>query len=189
MQMKVATLMLGFALFAVQGWAQSLEIHLNDTTVQARYEHPLYEDDFGLSAVGGRFLYNDDKSTALGSLGLDFVGAPGNVPGLKVGVGSHLYGGKTRGRQSLAAVGIGLRGHLAPPQLGGVGLEGRLAYAPKILTFMDAERLLETSVRLSYAVTPKVRLFAEYQRIRVDFEDLGSTTIDEGIRGGFQALF
>ncbi len=189
MQMKAIVLMLGFVLFAAPAWTQSLEIHLNDTSAQVRYEHPLYGDDYGLTLLNNRFLFNDDKNTVLGSIGLDFVGAPGNVPGLKVGVGSHLYGGRTRDSQALTAVGVGLRSHYAPPRLGGLGFGGKILYSPKILTFMDAERLLETSARVDFAITPKVRLFAEYQRIRVDFEDHGTRTIDEGVRGGFQALF
>jgi hypothetical protein len=186
---KKLILMLAMVLVAASSWAQSVELNLNDTSVQVRYEHPLYADDYGLSLVNTRLLFNDDENTVLGSIGLDFVGSPGNVPGLKVGVGSHLYAGKTQRSQALTAVGIGLRSQYAPPRLGGLGVEGRVLYSPKILTFIDAERLLETAVRLGFAVTPKVRLFAEYQRVGVDFENYGTWTIDEGVRGGFQALF
>jgi hypothetical protein len=73
--------------------------------------------------------------------------------------------------------------------LGGVGVGGKIYYAPRIFTGLDAERLLETGVRLAYAVTPKVRVFAEYQNIRSDFEDRGNWTIDEEVRVGFQASF
>jgi hypothetical protein len=186
---KKMIMVLGMVLLAASAWAQSVEMDLNDYSAQVRYEHPLYSDDYGLTLVNSRLLYNDDKNTILGSIGVDFVGSPGNVPGLKVGVGSHLYGGKTQRSQALTAVAIGVRSHYSPPHLGGLGIEGRVLYSPKLLTFVDAERMLETAVRLGFAITPKVRLFAEYQRIGVSFEDFGTWSIDEGIRGGFQALF
>lgn len=166
-----------------------LDFGFNDYSAQVRYEHPLSEDDYGRSSLSARLLYNDDEETTLGSLGFDFSGVPGNVPGLEVGVGAHGYGGRTDDRQDVAALGIAARALYAPPTLGGVGVTARGAYAPKIFAFADSERLVETALRLHYAVTPKIRLHVEYQNVGVKFEDRGSWTIDEGVRVGFEARF
>lgn len=179
----------GMCLMSVPAFAQSLDINLNDYSVQVRYLYPVSEDDYGQTHLNARFLFNDDERTRLLSLGFDFVGEPGNVPGMDLGVGVHGYGGRTDEGQDVGVVGIGAQVRYAPPTLGGFGMGARALYAPKIFSFFDSERLLETAVRIGYAVTPKIRLHLEYQNIRVDFERRGTRIIDEGIRVGFEARF
>jgi hypothetical protein len=169
--------------------ATSVDLGLNDFSVQMQFAYPLHVDDYGMVQAEGRLLYNDREETRVASAGLLFVGEPGNVPGLNLGVGGHLYGGRTDERQDLLALGVGGRLAYAPPMLGGVGVSGKLFYAPQILAGLDADRLLETGVRLSYAVTPMVRVYGEYQNLRSDFEDQGNWAIDEGVRIGFEASF
>jgi hypothetical protein len=169
--------------------ATSVDLGLNDFSVQLQFAQPLHEDDYGTVQAEGRLLYNDREETKIASAGLLFIGEPGNVPGLNLGIGGQLYGGRTDDRQDLLALGVGGRLAYAPPMLGGVGIGGKLFYAPQILAGLDADRLLETGVRLSYAVTPMVRVYGEYQNLRSDFEDRGNWTIDEGVRLGFEASF
>lgn len=176
-------------LLAAPAGATSVDLDINDFSVQLQFVQPLSADDYGTAQAEGRLLYNDHEETRLASAGMLFVGEPGNVPGLDLGVGGQLYGGRTDERQELLALGLGGRLTYAPPVLGGVGVGGKLYYAPQILSTLDAERLLETGVRLSYAATPKVRLYAEYQNLRSDFEERGNRTIDEGVRVGFEASF
>jgi len=186
---KYLLLSLLLCLPTVPAWSGSFDLSFNDTSAQAQLAFPLRSDDYGTMQLEGRALYNDQEDTRLGSAGLVFVGEPGNIPGLSLGVGGLLYGGRTDDKQDILAFGVG--GHLdfAPPALGGFGLTGKVYYAPRVFTGLDAERLLETGLRLGYAVTPKVRVFAEYQNIRSDFEDRGNWTIDEEVRVGFQANF
>lgn len=169
--------------------AQSVDLSFNESSAQLQFAYPLRADDYGVVQAEGRLLYNKDEETRLASAGLLFIGEPGNVPGLDFGFGGRLYGGRTDERQDLLALGVGGRVTFAPPVLGGVGVGGKLFYAPNIFSGLDAERLLETGVRLSYAVTPKVRLYGEYQNLRSDFEERGTWTIDEGVRVGFEARF
>jgi hypothetical protein len=174
--------------------AESFEISLNDTSVQAQYGHLLGRDDYGAAHLQSRLLYNDRKDTLLGSLGLDFSGEPLEVPGLELAVGVHLIGGETqRGRHvedfDLLSLGIGGRVVYAPAELHGLSVGGRAFYGPKILSFLDAERLIETGVRLGFAITPVVQLFADYQYMRVAFEGHGYRTVDDSLRVGFAARF
>lgn len=189
--MMKKSLLAGLALIlaAAPVSAQLLDFDFNDESAQIRYEHPVSEDDYGRTLFSGRLLYNDGEETTLGSLGLDFTGSPGNVPGLEVGVGAHGYGGRTDDSQDLAALGVVGRARYAPPSLGGFGVGVRVGYAPRIFSFADSERLVETAVRLSYAVTPKIRLHLQYQNVGAKFEDRGTWTIDEGVRIGFEARF
>ncbi len=165
------------------------DITLNDSSAQGQIRLPLSEDAYGSVNLGARVLYNEDEDTKLVSAGLDFSGAPGNVPGLEAGVGAQVYGGEADDDQDLLALALGIQAKMAPPALGGFGLSGKLYYAPEVFSTLDAERLVETGVRAFYAMTPKVRVLVEYQNIRTRFEDRGNWSIDDDVRIGFEADF
>lgn len=177
---------------AATAWGTSLEVALNDFSAQGRFVQPLVEDSYGTSELAFRLLYNDHKDLTLGSAGFNFLGKPGNVPGLDLGVGVQVSGARsTDGAvdQDLVSVGLGLLGQFNPPVLQGLGFGARVFYGPKILAFADSEGLFEGAASVGYAITPKIRVFTEYQYLHARFEDIGNGSIDEGLRLGFQAKF
>ncbi len=169
--------------------AGSGDITLNESSAQGQIRLPLSEDAYGSINLGARALYNEEEDTKLASAGLDFSGAPGNVPGLEAGVGAQVYAGVADDDQDLLALALGIQAKMAPPALGGFGLSGKFYYAPEVFSTLDAERLVETGLRGFYAVTPKVRVLVEYQNIRTKFEDRGNWSIDDDVRIGFEADF
>lgn len=169
--------------------ADSIDIGFNDESFQLVYERGLSQDDYGTMLFNGRFLYNGDEETKLGSAGLDFIGQPGNIPGLSLGAGVKFYAGEAD-NVDFANLGVGLRGDYVLPQLQGLGVAARVNYAPKVFSFRDSERLIESEVRLTYSVLPKVKLYLGYQNIRLDVEDRsGHSTIDDSVRIGFVGTF
>lgn len=176
-------------LAAAPALATSFELGLNDTSAQLRLGQPLRSDELGQTLLLARALYSDKEETKLGSLGLEFAGEPGNVLGFEVGVGTSAFLGKAHRGRDFFNLALSLRADYAPPALGGWGFAGRLAYAPEVLSFVESESLLETSAQISYAVTPKARVFVEYQNLRNEFERRGNWTIDDAVRLGFQAHF
>ena len=185
---KTALLTLIFGLFAISAQANSLEIGFNDFSFQLRYDHVISDDGYGRSLVDTRLLYNDNKDTLLGSMGFDFVGQPGNVPGLELGAGARIYAGGSANDTELLALGVGGITSYAPPFLRGFGLSGELFYCPQIFSFLDADRMLEFEFRTFFAITPKIKVFLGFQNIDTDF-DRGDRDIDRAIRGGFDARF
>lgn len=191
--MKLKTILTGVAalcLCAVNVGAASLDLSLNDDSIQAQVFLPMTQDAYGTTQVGIRGLYNDDHDTKLLSGEVDFLGKPGDIPGLTAGVGMIVWGGEagSGGEFDLLSVGIGAKVGFAPPQLMGVGIDGKFFYGPEILTTGDSERVFESALRVSYAILPKVRCFVEYQKIHVDFE-YGDGNIDDDLRIGFEAKF
>ncbi len=179
-----------FCLMTSMAAADSVDIGLSDNSFQIGYEHPINFDDYGSSVVNGRFLYDGDKETKLGTLGLDFIGKPGNISGLDLGVGAKLYVGTTDPDTDFINLAVGLRGSYIFPQLQGVGIAGHLYYAPEVFSFQDSEGLLDSGVRLTYAVLPKAPLYIGYQYIDLDVEHRSSSrTIDDSVRIGFVAHF
>jgi large subunit ribosomal protein L21 len=122
---------------------------------------------------------------------IDFIGKPGDIPGLTAGVGMIVWGGEAGrgGDVDIFSVGLGAKVGFAPPQLMGIGIDGKFFYGPKILTTGDSDRVFESGLRVSYAIIPKVRCFVEYQKIHVDFDGGGDGDIDDDLRIGFEAKF
>lgn len=170
--------------------AGSVDIGLNDDSFQVGLEQSLSTDNYGDAVGNARFLYNGDEETKMGSIGIDFVGRPGNLAGLSVGAGPKLYMGKTAHDVEFINLGIGLRADYTLPQLQGLGVSAGLYYAPKILSGQDSDKLLDFQVRLTYTIIPKVKLFLGYQNIQLDVDGShGTWTIDDGIRAGFVGSF
>lgn len=181
------------ALSAVQAHAfGSLELGINDNSVQGRIIVPLVLYDRGSSEFNGRLLYNDDNDLTLGSVGLDFIGQPLQVPGLSLGVGAEVLGGKKKDpatNQNILAMAAGARVSYNPPRLSALGLHAHIFYAPKVLSAMDTDRVRETALRASYTIFPQADVFLEYQNVHMDFEDIGDHTVDDEIRIGFLGRF
>lgn len=188
MKLRLLGCLLGL-LLATSAQAASFEFGLNDSSAQLRLGQALRSDELGQTLLQFRGLYSDQEETKLGSLGLEFVGEPGNVLGLDVGVGANAYLGKTHRGRDFFNLALGLQVTYVPPFLGGLGFGGRLAYAPEVLSFIESESLVESAAQVSYAVTPKARVFVEYQNIRNEFERRGNWTIDDAVRLGFQTRF
>ncbi|BCA81196.1 hypothetical protein [Desulfuromonas sp. AOP6] len=186
---KTGIAVMASLLLSTQAYGDLLSLDFNDDSAQLTYSHVIHQDGYGTSSLNFRGLYNEDKETKLGSLGLDFSGEPGHVPGLRFGIGGEVYGGTTDYHQDMLSLGVCGNTSFAPPTLGGLGLDGKVCYAPKIFNFMDLERLLETSVGIFYAVTPKIKIKATYQNMDADFEHQNSRHIDEAVRVGFSAQF
>ena len=176
---------------AASAGAASLELSLNDDSVQAQTFLPITQDAYGTTQIGLRGLYNDEYTTKLVSGEIDFIGKPADIPGLTAGVGLIVWGGEAYSRSSadIFSVGLGAKVGFAPPQLMGVGIDGKFFYGPKILSGGDSERVFESGLRLSYAIIPKARLFVDYQKIHIDFDGGGDGDIDDDLRIGFEAKF
>ncbi len=176
-------------LITTSAFAATFDIGFNDNSFQLGAEVPLRNDSYGSSTGNARFLFNGDEETKLASVGFDFTGQPGNVPGLSVGVGTKLYYGETDPDTDFINMGIGLRADYTIPQLQGLGTSAKLYYAPQVFSGYDSEGLLETQLNLTYAIIPKVKVFLGYQNIQLDLDGGEEWTIDEGIRIGFIGTF
>lgn len=189
---RILLVLLMALVMAAPASATTFDINFNDDSAQGQVDLTLGRDQYGSSGFNGRFLYNDKDDTKLGSAGLRFLGEPGNVPGLELGVGAQVYGGSAGETNSADIGGIGVGGlfSFAPPQFNGLGIGGRLVYAPKVFSFFDTDRVVEAAIRLGFAITPRIKIHVEYQNVGIKIEDRSGThTIDEEVRFGFTGRF
>ncbi|MBE0502165.1 MAG: hypothetical protein IBX47_12080 [Desulfuromonadales bacterium] len=175
----------GFALAE----AGSVSLDFNDESAEGRVALSLSEDEYGKIFFNGRYLYNSDERTNLGSGALSFYGQPGNVPGLTVGAGFIGYIGKSN--RVYETLNVGLIGEVeyVPAELAGVGFGATVAYAPKVFSFMDSDGLLECSSQAFYAITPKIHVYLKYQYIEGLSETAKDIQIDQALRFGLRAYF
>lgn len=181
-------LMGGSALAAGNG----IELNFNDESAQARLGMIINQDDYGTSMLDFRGLYNDedDLSQWLGSVAFHFLGTPGGVPGLDLGVIVDVKTGESDVSDTeFGALGIGGLVNYFPPVLRGFGASGRAIYSPQIFSFLEAEKVSEFSIRAGYKITPKIGVHVEYQKVEVEFDRWGDSDIDDELRIGFEARF
>ena len=186
---KHALLTTIFCLLATIATAGSVNIGLSNKSFQIGYEQSIRQDDYGVVLANGRLLYNDSKNTKLGSLGLDFVGSPGNIPGLSLGVGSRFYLGSTDPSTDFTNLAVGLQSSYILPQLQGLGVSGHIYYAPEVFSFQDSDQLVESGIRLTYAILPKATIYIGYQHINLGVKHRKNKTADDSIRIGFIGSF
>lgn len=170
--------------------ATSMALDFNDDSAEVRLDVPLSGDSYGRAILGGRFLYNEDEDTEMGGIELKFVGDPGAVPGLEVGAGFIGYFGESHTAYDFSNVGVALMADYAPATLQGLGLSGRLVYSPDIFSWQDSDGLFEYNLRVSYAITPKVKVYVGYQSIEGEIDGFNrDVDIDEDARVGLHVSF
>jgi opacity protein-like surface antigen len=188
MRTLVLVLMLILLTFSMAN-AASVRLDFNNDSAEGAFAAPLADDDLGKVILGGRFLYNDDEDTRLGTINLDFVGEPGNVPGLLIGAGFFVDYGKTHKSFDTMNIGLGVQAQYAPVEMQGVGLGAHFALAPKVFSFRDSEGLYEAGAKVFYTITPKVQIYLGYQYIRGKFDNGPKQTFDRDLRLGIEAFF
>jgi hypothetical protein len=180
------------ALPVMQAQASNFDFSLNDDSIQARLSGTVAQDQNGSSALTARLLHNDHRRSTLGSAGVEFTGILHQMPGFTIGFGAEVGWGRVKSapqNQNLLVLAPGAKIGFQSPGLPELSFQARLSYAPRILSFSDLERMFETGLRTSYAISPGLDIFAEYQYIRGKFERHGDRTIDDAIRLGFMARF
>jgi hypothetical protein len=171
-------------------FAASIDIGFNDDSFQLGADWTLSATPYGDTIGNARYLYSDDEGTRLASAGIDFIGTPGNFPGLSTGLGVKTYHGQADSDIEFTNIGIGLRVGYTSPQLRGLGADASIYYAPRIFSFRDAERMLDSQIRLTYPIIPKAKVFIGYQHIKLDLDNgANDETIDKSLRVGFVATF
>lgn len=141
------------------------------------------------SQWGGGLLYNDDEDATLLSAQFSVVGEPGGVDDLYTGVGLKALVHNTFQTAATLALGGSIR--YSPDHFQGIGLEGRLYYAPDILNTNDAEQYFELVARVTYAVHEQARIFVGLTDITVRYDDpvVDRVDIQRGFNIGFTMMF
>lgn len=189
--MSKSTLTLALFLAFLPGYvlADSLGIGFNDYSAQINYNIPVSEDSTGSAEIDIRGLYNNRDDTLLGSLGFDVYGNFERLlSGIHFGAGAKVYGGD-RDNEDLLSLALGGGMRLAPPAWQGVYFDTSYFFGPRIFSTLDARRLTEFQATLGYEISPNAHVFVGYGNLRTLFKDVGTRSLDEGVRLGISLSY
>ena len=164
--------------------ADSIDINLNNDTVQATYASNLRTAEFNAG-----FLSNTDHNDWVASIGMLTLGERLTQQGrTEAGVGGKIYVADVSNKDVLA---LGLGGEVRVfPNNGPFGIGGFLYYAPNIVTTMDGEKFWEWGVRLEFeAVRKSANIYLGYRKVRAELDNNSRVTVDSGGHVGVRISF
>jgi hypothetical protein len=170
--------------FSVPVLADSIDINLNNDSVQATYATAWRQAEFNAG-----FLSNTDQNDWVASMGLLASGEKQTgETRTEAGLGGKVYVASVSNKDVLA---LGLGGQFSVhPNNGPVGFGGYLYYAPDVITFMDGKKFWEWGVRAEFEVVKKTaNIYVGYRKVRADLDNNSDVTVDSGAHVGVKISF
>jgi len=173
--------------------ADTVDINLRDNSAQFQYISSLGRDPLGKTKFHAGVLYVN-RNNMLGDFGLlvqDELGD--NAPGFSVGVGIKGVVAKVTGNSTIVssttALALGGLVRYSPPATQRLGVVGEVYLSPNIVTFGDANRYVESNVRVEYEVIPQAVAYVGYRRIEFGINNRPNEILDEGVNLGVRISF
>jgi len=174
--------------------ADEAELYVADDAIQGRYATGA--DLIGLSTGNlAAEVFTNEEDDLLGTLGLEFSGAPAGISPLVFTAGPKLYVATLDFLDdSFATVALGgkasyeISSHVPQMQIP-TYVSGQLYYAPKILSFGEADHLTDFIIRLEAEFVPSLTGFFGYRLLQADLEDSGDYELDDDIHLGLRFNF
>ena len=187
--MKFRMIAMAFLLgMSSQGYGQLLDINLSDTSAQFKYGSRVGGSVYGRTETSYGILFNDEDQLVV-DVSLQVIDVAGSkAPGLEVGAGPKLYYVDADSRDA-AAIGLGGLLRYKWPALQRVLFMAHLYYAPGIVSFMDAENMLEYSAQIGYELLPTADVYIGYRKIKVEFGDNYTENVDSSTIFGLRFSF
>ena len=178
------------AICAVPAHAASLDVNFSDEAAQARYEQAFPAQGANEVNWNAQYMYNEDQGDVAGA-GVHIAGDAG-ARQLRVtaGVGAELYWiDAEEVSADASALGLGGWVRAVPPDYNRLSFELRGHYAPKVLSFQDADGYYGVEARAGYDILRQAHAYVGYRRMRVSFEGISGETLDSGFHVGLQMTF
>jgi YfaZ precursor len=182
---------LSFLTLCTNAMADTIDLNLRNSSAQFQYSSAMSRDSLGKSElhVGGIYSDSNNTNNTLGELGIEVKDEIGSkAPGFSVGIGIKGLLAHTQGTNE-SAVAIGGMLRYSPPTLSRLGMVGQLYFAPNITTFGDADRFVETSVRLEFEVIPSAAAYIGYRNIYFNLNNGPNAKVDQGAFVGVRMSF
>lgn len=180
--------LLAMAAAAGQSHADSLDFNLHSDALRATYTMNMGER--GLSADFG-LLYSEDKKRLddiMVHAGLHVSGENWSESGtFDIRIGGRLIH-TSPGSSDFVALAPGGQVRFTP--IHRVGFGGHLYYAPKIVSFRDADAYREYGVSVDYQILPQAFVYLGYRYIDLDVKNgPNRVELDDNFHVGFRMMF
>ncbi|WP_430462056.1 YfaZ family outer membrane protein [Thalassolituus sp. LLYu03] len=145
----------------------SLDISLADDVVRLGYDATQMGSGLHVSFAG---LHHEDDGDML-SAGLHVVDVRPSTSHMYIGVGAQAFVFSTDDYDG-SALGVGGFFRYSFPAAPDVSLAGYAYYAPPVVSFMDAENMIVSDLRLQFSLLPTARIYAGYRYNSIRIEDI-----------------
>ncbi len=184
----VGTTSLAFAMASAPAGAGALDINLSDNSAQIQYSSSMGRDSLGKTEFHTGFIYTD-QDNLFGDAGILVKNDVGTgFPGVTVGMGFKGVMATIDNSDALALA-LGTQVRFSPSAASRFGIAGQFYFAPNIVTFRDADRFIETGVRLEYEILPQAVAYLGYRKIKFGLEVGPDAVLDEGAHVGVKIAF
>lgn len=165
--------------------ADVVDINFNDEAVRltyiAQFETRGLELDFG-------WLHHEDDGD-VGTVGLQVVDIGDEAMGpWSVGLGGQLFY-VTEDADDGFGLALGGTAGYRPRRLQRFEVAAHVFYAPRTLSFGDAEEYLDVGLTAGFWVMRRGKIYLGAREVRADFEERSSVTIDNGLHAGLRIGF
>ncbi len=167
-------------------FAQNIDIQLSNDSARFNYATEVWGKQYGRAEFEAGVLYNDNSNYAA-HVGLHVYNDSYESP-LELGIGARVYYADVEDTKTMALA-VGGKFRYAPQALHGFGLRGHYYYAPKVVSFMDADGFTEYGFGVDYQVMPQANVYLAYRKVKTDIENRGYLTVDKGGYVGVQLRF
>ncbi len=170
--------------FSVPVMADSLDINLNNDSVQATYATAWRQAEFNVG-----LLSNTDQNDWAASMGLLASGEKQTADArVEAGLGGKVYAASVSNKDVLA---LGLGGQFSVhPNSFPIGFGGYLYYAPDVITFLDGKKFWEWGARVEFEVVKKTaNIYVGYRKMRAELDNNNNVTVDSGGHVGVKISF
>lgn len=172
-----------------QGQGHEIEVYLAENALQAMYTTELDVGELGMNEIRAGFLFSEARDLVLTGDMLVDVGQRPERPRWMLDVGSRVYGALLNvENQDVFAIAVGGRLSYLFRQNGATTMSVSAFYAPDIITFGNADDVVDVSIRFETQLTPATRIFLGYRSFEFDLPD-AERKIDDDIHIGFRRRF
>jgi len=192
--MKLMRYLAAFSmLIAGPAMADMLDVNLNNNAAQFQFSTANSVNSQGKADIHAGLYYNNNKSLLVNA-GIMVNNGLETAPGTIVGVGMEAVAANLKDNPGITsnATALALDALLrySPPSASHVGIAGELHYAPRILTFGDAERYTQAMIRVEYELAPSSVIYAGYRRTSFGIKNsVPADELDSGLYVGFKIAF
>lgn len=168
--------------------ADTIDINLRDSSAQLQYSVSMGRDTLGKSELHGGVLFSD-KDNFLVDFGLlvqDEVNS--EAPIVSAGFGIKALGGRAQA-SDVAAIAVGALVGVKPFSDPRLNLVGEVYMSPKILSYSEAIRYIDTSARIEFEIIPQAVAYVGYRSTRFELLNKSLAKIDDGPHVGLRMMF
>lgn len=173
--------------------ADALDINLSNNTAQFQFGTGSPTGTQGKTDLHAGVLYNNNNSLLVNA-GILVVNQQESAPGLSIGAGVEAVVATVKDnpptRSNASAIALDLMARYSPPNVGKLGFAGEFHYAPRIITYGDANRYSQFGARVEYEISPQMLVYVGYRKTTFGIKNgARDDVVDNGAHLGIKLGF